>query len=47
MNLLQRLAMMFATGRLPDPRTTRGLVVFTALGIGIGMVLYNLGAVGR
>ena len=32
---------MMRTGQLPDPRTTRGLVAYTLLGIGIGWLLYT------
>lgn len=29
-------------GRLPDPRTLRGVVIYTILGIGIGWFLATL-----
>jgi len=34
--MLSRIEQMMREGQLPDPRTTRGLVVYTALGFGIG-----------
>jgi len=42
MNWLDRIEAMFRAGLLPDPRTTRGVVIYTALGLGIGMMLGNL-----
>jgi hypothetical protein len=40
--MLSRLEEMFRNGRLPDPRTTRGLIIYTVLGIGIGWFLATL-----
>jgi len=41
--MLDRLEELFRSGRLPDPRTLRGVLIYTALGIGIGMMLATLG----
>ena len=40
--MLSRLEEMMREGRLPDPRTTRGLIIYTMLGIGIGWLLATL-----
>jgi hypothetical protein len=37
--LLQRLERMFREGRLPDPQSLRGIIIYTVLGLGIGMFL--------
>lgn len=40
--MLRRLEEMMREGRLPDPRTLRGVVIYTMLGIGIGWFLGTL-----
>lgn len=40
--MLSRLEEMMREGRLPDPRTLRGVVIYTILGIGIGWFLATL-----
>ena len=37
--MLDRLEEMMRNGRLPDPRTLRGVIIYTALGLGIGLWL--------
>jgi hypothetical protein len=37
--MLSRLEEMLREGRLPDPRTVRGTIIYTALGLGIGLWL--------
>lgn len=40
--MLSRLERLFREGRLPDPRTPRGVAIWTALGLGIGLWLGGL-----
>ena len=40
--MLDRLEQMMREGRLPDPRTQRGVLIYTMLGIGIGWLLGSL-----
>ena len=37
--MLDRLEAMMRNGQLPDPRTPRGVLIYTALGLGIGLWL--------
>ena len=37
--MLERLNEMMRNGQLPDPRTLRGVIIYTALGLGIGLWL--------
>ena len=37
--MIDRLEQMIREGRLPDPRTLRGITIYTMLGLGIGMWL--------
>lgn len=40
--MLSRLEEMMREGRLPDPRSLSGVIVYTILGIGIGWFLATL-----